>query len=81
MSKIKCAAILKDGIPHTGKRHSDIIRSAAAKNYPQDFFKNCEQGFMTEDGYFADRAEAADIAFREGQIKRRVGELCSEDLY
>ena len=76
---MKEAAILKDGIVYlgkSGKRHNHII-----KDYPEIRFFTKEQGFITNEGKFVDRVEAAKIAFECGQIKKEKRILFSEDLY
>ena len=40
-----------------------------------------EQGFVTSEGRFVDRATAADLAYRAGQIGRKKRSLFSEDLW
>ena len=39
------------------------------------------QGFITNDGMFVDRKEAAKIAYNSGQIKYKTEKIFSEDLY
>ena len=39
------------------------------------------QGFLTSQDRFVDRKEAADIAYKAGQIKDITDCLISEDLY
>lgn len=71
------AAILKDGIIYTGRRHHLIIQL-----YPPNFFHNCEQGFVTDDGKFVDREEGLKIAIECNQlINEPRAELFSEDLW
>lgn len=76
MARIIAAAIMKDGRIYAGHRHYNVIRN----NRPIDF-KNCEQGFVDEDGNFLSRKEAAKIAYKNGQIKKKKEILFSEDLY
>ena len=40
-----------------------------------------EQGFLTSHNRFVGRKEAAEIAFREGQVDKLLPILFSEDLY
>lgn len=40
-----------------------------------------EQGFITNNNFFVDRKEAAEIAYKSNQIKEIKKELYSEDLY
>ena len=92
---ILCAAIwYKDGLTHgwlfplnifdgyiiCGFRHSDCIRLhtvLTCKITKSDDI----QGFLTSQNRFVDRAEAADIAYKAGQIKDITDCLLSEDLY
>lgn len=78
---IKLAAILKDGKIYTGRRH-DIILSEAETKHGLGFggLRNGQQGFITEDNVFVDRAEAARIAFASGQILEPLKKLYSENL-
>lgn len=70
------AAIRKDGVVHTGKRH-DLILNAAV---PFGSLKRGEQGFVTLAGDFVTREEAALIAYKAGQIPEPKEKLYSEDL-
>ncbi len=74
--KIRAAAINKDGIIYVGYRHHNIINA----NVP-GFFKNCIQGFVTDEDKFVDRAVAAEIAYKAKQISKRKKRLFSEDIY
>lgn len=74
--KIKCAAIqAKSGQVFEGKSHAAIFISQ-----PKGLLKGAEQGFVTENGEFVDRYEAAEIAFKAGQTKKLESPLFSEDL-
>ncbi len=71
-----------DGQVYTGRRHSDVIRSLAIEGFHLPI--QGEQGFVTMEGEFLDREEAAKVALQCGQItKLRFSntELFSEDLY
>ena len=74
---IKEAAILIDGTVYTGRRHGDVIRA----NIKKRIGVKGVQGFVTTDGKFVSRSEAAKIAFKSGQIKKPTSLLMSEDLY
>ena len=76
MRKIVAAAIRKDDKIYEGKRHHEIINS-----HPPGFFQGCHQGFVTNDGFFVTREEAAEIAFLCGQLRRPKRALFSEDLW
>jgi hypothetical protein len=73
------AAILKNGVIYTGKRHYNILGAAV----PFGYLKDADQGFVTDIGDFVDRVEAARIAIECGQIKelKWPPNLYSEDLY
>jgi hypothetical protein len=73
---IKQAAILYNGVIFKGDRHRNII--SANKHIP---LKNGIEGFITTQGLFLNREEAAKIAYMTGQIKNKKLKLISEDLY
>jgi hypothetical protein len=78
---ITAAAIRKDGIIYTGTRHCFIIRDSSPSF---GFFRNAEQGFVTDKGEFLNREEAAKYALEHGQIvglKFNSKHLFSEDLW
>lgn len=75
--RIKEAAIMDtNGKIYTGRRHHEIF-----KIMPRKMIKDHTQGFMTDDGRFVTRVEAADIAFICGQTDRIIHPLTSEDLW
>lgn len=78
MKIIEQAAVWNNGIVYKGKRHKDIIM-AAPKHL--NIRKGGIEGFVTTAGMFLDREEAADLAYRMGQIKEPKEKLKSEDLY
>ncbi len=75
---IKEAAIFYNGNIYTGKRHCDIIHNIVLETYTSPI--KGIQGFVTEDGIFVTREQAARIAYEAGQIKQKKSELYSEDL-
>lgn len=78
---IKHSAILKDKIVYVGKRHSDCFNSMYECGVDK---VDAIQGFVTDEGVFLDRWQAARHALRCGQIqelKFHKNELFSEDLY
>jgi len=75
---IKAAAILLDGVLHTGKRHHLIIADIVAAGGSKPV--KGTQGFVTDKGEFVNRVEAVKIAFECGQIKKIKPRLYSEDL-
>jgi len=83
MERIKESAILFPNMKvYTGKRHCDCfaVARAAGEHSP----RHEVQGFVTDDGRFVDRKEAARIAIASKQIvatKFKDDELFSEDLY
>jgi len=66
----------RDGRINTGQRHNDIFHEM-----PPAMIKDSEEGFLTFDGIFVTREEAARIAFECGQISEPVPKLFSEHLY
>lgn len=76
------AAIRQDGEVYRGRSHSDVMK--AMIKIAGIIKCNGEQGFFTSAGRFVDRAEAAAIAIRAGQVDsdkvQRRGYLFSEDL-
>lgn len=78
---IVTAAILKDGIVYTGKRHPDIL--CAPGNYGK--LRDGIQGFVTDKGEFLDRKSARAHFIENKQIpfhgKLHPTLLFSEDLY
>lgn len=84
--RIVCAAIkLRGGLIVTGVRHFCPVMIAQLKRIKLKV-TNCEQGFVDQWGNFLTREEAYPIAKRQDQFKghhagRKIGWLCSEDLY
>jgi hypothetical protein len=76
MKAIKQAAILYNGVVFKGDRHRNII--AQHKHIP---LNRGMEGFITSQGLFLNREEAAKIAYQTGQIKKPKQKLISEDLY
>lgn len=85
MKRVKESAIFHiDGKVYTGRRHHEIIRKICQDTGCQKVTGKSIQGFVTEDGEFLTRAEAAKVALASGQIKKlkyNSVELFSEDLY
>ena len=80
---IKEAAIMKDGVVYTGRRHNNIL---CDKSRPFAFLRDGEQGFVTDEGKFVTREEALVIALQCGQVTmdkkhNPQDQLLSEDLY
>jgi len=83
---IKEAAIKFHGKVFTGRRHNDILQAnAVCKNgIIVSSIAAGEQGFVTDEGEFLNREEAAEHALTCGQIaelKFSKTLLFSEDLY
>lgn len=81
MTTIKWAAILERCVVYTGTRHHLIIRDIVEKLGIEAIPIMGEQGFLTDEGSFVSRAEAAKIAFAAGQIQERKEFLFSEDIF
>jgi len=67
------------------KRHNHIVHSMALVGMPTPVTNNREQGFLTSEGNFVTREEAAVIAISCGQVKAEAldvpGVLFSEDVW
>lgn len=83
--RIVAAAILQSGVIvslQPPARHGDVMRQMS--DY---FFRPIlphDQGFLTSEGRFVSRRDAAEIAARAGQLAGELipdAELCSEDLW
>lgn len=79
MITIQAAAIkLKDGVVRVGPNHAAIYEGIRyGEEEPRPDATDATEGFITSEGKFVDRREAAIIAFNSGQIKEPVGSLCS----
>ena len=88
---IECrtARNIEKGEVVTGYRHGNCYAIISRlydfdkeKGYPK-YYLHWEkvQGFLTSEGTFVDRKEAAKIAFQAKQIKTEKTVLYSEDLY
>ena len=75
------------GIVLCGWRHGNIIAQMQATMglrtvvHGENSAGKYEQGFLTNDNRFVERAEAAEIAFKSGQIKTEKTYLFSEDVW
>jgi len=78
MKVITQAAIWNNGIVYKGKRHKDIVMSQPKH---LNIRKGGIEGFVTEQGIFLNRKDAAKLAYQMGQISEPVEELKSEHLY
>ena len=83
--RIKCAAILHDGVVYEGRAHPEIgwemlDKGVCEKPYPGGPY----QGFVTDEGIFVDRRLARIIAIEAGQVDPEKAcspmHLYSEDL-
>lgn len=79
--KIAAAAILERGQVWTGMRHHLIMRDIVKARGEAEGYVGGEQGFVTDDGRFVGREEAAAIAFAAGQIPEPKKCLFSEDVF
>lgn len=75
------------GIVLCGWRHGNIIAQMQATMglrtvvHGENSAGKYKQGFLTNDNRFVERAEAAGIAFKSGQIKTEKTYLFSEDVW
>jgi len=76
---IKSAAIKQNGKIYTGRMHGEIIYDMVLIDGVKPPIDG-EQGFITDDGKFVDRKEAAKIAFECGQTKKQLDFLYSDEL-
>ena len=67
---IESAAIWTENKTYTGRSHADIKFAWGEINEMEHV-----EGFVTDDGIFLNRKEAAAEAFKCGQIKREKNEL------
>jgi len=78
METIKWAAIKRnDGVIAKGKNHAVCILESPSGTCK----KGSVQGFLTSEGRFVTRQEAAEISFKEGQNKFKGSMLTSEEIY
>ncbi len=80
MEKIIDAAVRLESKTRTGRRHAQIMREIWNVS-PNRYISQDEEGFVTDSGRFVDRKEAAEIAFRSGQIPQKKEKLFSEDVW
>jgi len=66
----------RNGTVYVGHRHPDAFAIM-----PDDMIDDCIQGFVTDEGVFVDRREAAVIAFNCGQVSELTEIVISEDLW
>lgn len=79
--RIKCAAIrTKSGQIFEGRSHAVCYQVLKRAGLDRLDSRNCEQGFVTDEGQFVDRRKAARIAFETGQTRKLESPLFSEDL-
>jgi len=82
--KIVKAAIKRNGKVYTGFRHAlvlDSMRIDGVVVNVENPLKMDEQGFVTNTGRFVDRVEAANIAFKAGQIRSGISSLDSYQIF
>ena len=62
-------------------RHSDLIKQYIITTENVELITNEMQGFLTDDGTFLNRKQAAEHAYINGQIPEQQETLISEDLW
>ena len=78
---VKAAVKIGDKV-YTGFHHRDIFDEIWEKEKVGiDYIPQSAQGFITNTGKFVDRGEAADIAFKAGQIRSGINRLDSYMLF
>lgn len=81
VEKIKLAAVKIDsGTIFTGNNHGEIIVTITKVNKILEVIGQEKQGFITSTNRFVGRKEAAEIAFKAGQVDKQVEGLMSEDI-
>lgn len=81
IEKILHAAVKSEtGLIFVGKCHGDCFWQAANMKIKMSQRAN-DQGFMTDNGRYVSREEAARIAYEAGQIDKKIEYLFSEDLW
>ncbi len=85
MERIKEAAykLLDSDTVYTGHNHAKVRDKMIKDGVQPPIDNKAEDGFVTEEGRFVNRLDAADIAIKSGQIKKldHPPELYSEDLH
>lgn len=71
---------IKTGIVVCGRRHHNCLMTFAEFAYDRDHTK-VKQGFLTNEDRFITRKEAAQLAYKCGQISKEQKTLFSEDLW
>lgn len=74
------AAIRHNGKIFIGFRHA-LIMEKVWEEFPAEHINQEEQGFLTSDGDFVSRVEAANIAFKAGQIPNGIYSLDSYQIF
>lgn len=80
MITIKWAAIKHKDKVYTGYRHA-LIMAKIWDEIGGEYISDEEQGFVTSEGLFVSRTEAADIAFKAGQIGSGINSLDSYQIF
>lgn len=83
MNKVIISSAIKypNGSVITGRRHGDVIATAAQLGLSSRG-PECIQGFIDNTNKFYTREEAKELAVKNGQVpKSHKGELYSEDLW
>ena len=70
MENIVLAAIVFEDEIYVGRRHCEIINYIVQRTGTKRVSGSCPQGFVTSEGRFVDREEAAKIALESGQIEK-----------
>jgi hypothetical protein len=65
---------------HVGRRHGDILQQMYDNGAMEGLPGDSMFGFLTSEGRFVDRIEAAMIAYEAGQIEKPQLGLQSQDL-
>jgi len=78
--RVVAAAVKRGDRVWSGRRHNEVIMHM--HELGEQMPVSCaEQGFLLSDGTYANRHEAAGVAYAAGQVDRLKVELSSEDIY
>lgn len=77
---IKEAAIVFEGVLYRGRTHAVCAAKIERETGGYYGFNAGREGFLDENGVFHDRFEAAQIAFKCGQIKTPTNRLLSSQI-
>jgi len=69
------------GFVVAGRRHHNCFHTLKACGHPSGTSMLSIQGFLTSEDRFVTREIAADLAFKAGQIDKKITSLFSENIW